>query len=37
MADQEDIFIKIVTVVGVMEWVCLGLWLFYLSFNRLHA
>jgi hypothetical protein len=37
MADHEDIFIKIVTVVGVMEWVCLGLWLFYLSFNRLHA
>jgi hypothetical protein len=28
MADHEDIFIKIVTVVGVMEWVCLGLWLF---------
>jgi hypothetical protein len=26
MADHEDIFIKILTVVGVMEWVCLGLW-----------
>jgi hypothetical protein len=24
MADHEDIFIKIVTVVGIMEWVCLG-------------
>jgi hypothetical protein len=36
MADHEDIFIKIMTVVGVMEWVCLGLWLFYLSLNRLH-
>jgi hypothetical protein len=37
MADHEDIFIKIVTVVGVMEWICLGLWLFYSSLNRLHA
>jgi hypothetical protein len=37
MAAHEDIFIKIVTLVGVMEWVCLGLWLFYLSLNRLHA
>ena len=24
IADHEDIFIKILTVVGVMEWVCLG-------------
>jgi hypothetical protein len=37
MADHEDIFNKIVTMVGVMEWVCLGLWFFYLSLNRLHA
>jgi hypothetical protein len=36
MADHKDIFIKILTVVGVMEWVCLALWLFYLSLNRLH-
>ena len=36
MADHENIFIKILTVVGVMEWVCLALWLFYLSLNRLH-
>jgi hypothetical protein len=37
MADHEDIFIKILTVVGVMEWVCLGLWLFYSSLSRLHT
>jgi hypothetical protein len=24
MADHEGIFIKILTVVGAMEWVCLG-------------
>jgi hypothetical protein len=36
MGDYEDIFIKILTVVGVMEWVCLALWLFYLSLNHLH-
>jgi hypothetical protein len=29
MADHEDIFIKILTVVGVTEWVCLGLCFFY--------
>jgi hypothetical protein len=34
MADDDPIFIKIVTVVGVMEWVCLGLWLFYSSLSR---
>jgi hypothetical protein len=33
MADHEDIFIKILTVVGVMEWVCLGLWLIYSPLN----
>jgi uncharacterized membrane protein YuzA (DUF378 family) len=37
MADHEDIFIKILTVVGAMEWACLGLWLFYSSLNRLHT
>jgi hypothetical protein len=36
MANHEDIFIKIVTVVGVTEGVCLGLWLFYSSLNGLH-
>jgi len=36
MADHEDIF-KILTVVGVMEWVCLGLWLFYSSLSHLHT
>jgi hypothetical protein len=29
MGDRKDIFIKILTVVGVMEWVCLALWLFF--------
>jgi hypothetical protein len=29
-ADHKDIFIKILYVVGVIEWVCLGLWLFYI-------
>jgi hypothetical protein len=29
MADHEVIFIKILTVVGIMEWVCVGLWLFH--------
>jgi hypothetical protein len=33
MADNEDIFIKILTVVGVMEWVCVGLWLIYSPLN----
>jgi len=28
---QRESIIKIVTVVGVMEWVCLALWLFYSS------
>jgi hypothetical protein len=37
MADHEDIFIKILTVVGVTEWVCLGLWLFYSSLSLLHT
>ena len=37
MAEHEHIFIKILTVVGVMEWVCLGLWLFYSSLSRLHT
>jgi hypothetical protein len=30
-----EIFIKIVTVVGIMEWVCVVLWLFYSSSNGL--
>jgi hypothetical protein len=33
MADHEDIFIKILTVVGIMEWVCVGLWLIYSPLN----
>jgi len=33
MADHEDMFIKILTVVGVMEWICLGLWLIYSPLN----
>jgi hypothetical protein len=37
MADHEGIFIRILTVVGVMEWVCLGLWLFYSSLSHLHT
>jgi hypothetical protein len=34
---MADIFIKILTVVGVTEWVCLGLWFFYASLNHLHT
>jgi hypothetical protein len=37
MADDDPIFFKIVTVVGVIEWVGLGLWLLYSSLNRLHT
>jgi hypothetical protein len=33
---HEDISIKILTMVGVMEWVCMGLWFFYLSLIGLH-
>jgi hypothetical protein len=36
MAAREDIFIKTLTVVGVTQWVCLGLWLFSSSLNHLH-
>lgn len=32
-----EIFFKIVTVVGVMEWVCLALWFLYSSLSRLHT
>jgi hypothetical protein len=33
---MADHVIKILTVVGVMEWVCLALWFFYLSLNGVH-
>jgi hypothetical protein len=33
MADRGDIFIRIVIVVGIMECVCVGLWLFHSPLN----
>ena len=33
--DIGEIFFKIVTVVGVVEWVCLALWFLYSSLSRL--
>jgi hypothetical protein len=35
--DIGEIFFKIVTVVGVVEWVCLALWFLYSSLSRLHT
>jgi hypothetical protein len=35
MADRGDIFIRIVIVVGIMEWVCVGLWPFSFAIEHL--
>ena len=35
MADRSDIFIRIVIVVGIMEWVCVGLWPFSFAIEHL--
>jgi hypothetical protein len=35
--DIGEIFFKIVTVVGVVEWVCLALWFLYSLLSRLHT
>ena len=35
--DIGEIFFKIVTVVGIVEWVCLALWFLYSSLSRLHT